>query len=198
MRNPTTRNKQLCMESSHMPTPLQSGFTMIELMVVVAIVATLTALAAPSFTPMLERWRARQAVEEMTATLYFARSEGVKRGGSVVIQKSGNTADCTLAATNTAWGCGWRVFFDADADGIQDAGEPTLQTAPPPSNTEITVSGNTTGRITIDRWGTFSGLSTAVPTTFIPKGKLATNSASLAICVSPAGRIRSISATGAC
>jgi type IV fimbrial biogenesis protein FimT len=35
----------------------QYGFTVIELMVVVAIVAILAALAAPSFTPLIERWR---------------------------------------------------------------------------------------------------------------------------------------------
>ena len=43
--------------------PDQAGFTAIELLVVVAIVAILTALAAPSFTPLIERWRVRQARE---------------------------------------------------------------------------------------------------------------------------------------
>ncbi|MBP6653225.1 MAG: prepilin-type N-terminal cleavage/methylation domain-containing protein, partial [Xylophilus sp.] len=59
------------------------GFTLLEVMVVVSILAVLAALAAPSFTPMIERWRVRQAVEATTSMLYYARSEGVKRGGNV-------------------------------------------------------------------------------------------------------------------
>lgn len=170
---------------------------MIELMVVVAILATLTALAAPSFTPMIERWRARQAVEEMVATLYFARSEGVKRGGGVVIEKIPNSAGvCTLAPNNADWGCGWRVFFDADQDGGFDAGEPILQTSPPPLNTEITIPSNG-GKIVVDRWGAFNGMS-ATAITFVPKGKNVSDPASAAICVSSGGRIRTLAGSGVC
>ena len=60
-----------------------SGFTAIELMVVVAIVAILTALAAPSFATMVESWRVRLATEHLQSTLYYARSEAIKRGGRV-------------------------------------------------------------------------------------------------------------------
>ena len=72
-------------------TPLsrgQQGFTAIELMVVVSIVAILAALAAPSFTPLIERWRVRSAIEHLTSTLYFARSEAIKRGGGITIDAS--------------------------------------------------------------------------------------------------------------
>jgi type IV fimbrial biogenesis protein FimT len=57
------------------------GFTAIELMVTVAILAVLAGIAAPSFNPIIERWRVRQVSEELQSTLYFARSEAVKRGG---------------------------------------------------------------------------------------------------------------------
>lgn len=174
----------------------QRGFTMIELMVVVSILATLTALAAPSFTPLIERWRVRQSVEEMTSTLYFARSEAVKRGGGIVIRKIPNSATCTRASTNAAWGCGWIVFSDTNRNGAQDVGEPTLQTSPRPSNTDIELPGNG-GTINVDRWGAFNGLS-ATAVNLMPANKTISDPSSAAICVSSGGRIRTVAGSGVC
>ena len=84
-----------------------SGFTLIETLIVTAIAAVLIALAAPSFGTTIDRWRVRKAVESMTSTLYYARSEAIKRGGGVGIQKNPKTTPgCTLANTNQEWGCG--------------------------------------------------------------------------------------------
>nr|WP_100199492.1 GspH/FimT family protein [Acidovorax radicis] len=169
---------------------------MIELMVVVAITAILAALAAPSFTPIIERWRVRQSVEEMTSGLYFARSEAIKRGGGVVMVKLPNSGACSLAGTNEDWGCGWTVFADTNGNGTQNAGEPTLQTTPLPANTNIVLPSNG-GKITVDRWGAFNGISaTAVRLT--PVGKTISDPASAAICVSSGGRIRTVAGSGIC
>ena len=63
-RNPM-RHLQLNRYSQQSPR----GFTLIEVMVVVSILAVLIAIAAPSFTPMIERWRVRQATEQLQSTL---------------------------------------------------------------------------------------------------------------------------------
>src|SRR2546427_13054556 len=66
-------------------------------------------LAAPCFTPLMERWRVRQVAEDLQATIYFARSEALKRGGNVTIAKAANGNGCANATGNTQWGCGWQV-----------------------------------------------------------------------------------------
>ena len=57
------------------------GFTLLEVMLVVGVLGVLATLVAPSFTRIIEKWRVQQTVEIMKSTLYFARSEAIKRGG---------------------------------------------------------------------------------------------------------------------
>lgn len=176
------------------------GFTAIELMVVVAIVALLTALAAPSFTPLIERWRVRGAAESLQSTIYYARSEAIKRGGGVIIAKNPNVDACTTAATNTEWGCGWRVFFDVNGNGAQDACVPAnnpnecdLQVAAAPTRLVINLPGST-GSISVDRWGMLSNTGgAAVPTNMffelMPKDKTISDISAARICAGSSGRI---------
>ena len=96
----TTRQQAAC-------TPKARGFTLIETMVVTAIVAVLAALAAPSFGTTIDRWRVRQAVESMTSTLYYARSEAIKRQTRVVLCPSDDGRVC---AAGGRWEGGWIVF----------------------------------------------------------------------------------------
>ena len=63
---------------------IMRGFTAIELLVVVSIIAVLAALAGPSFAQMIESWRVRDATESLRSTLIFARSEAINRGVHIV------------------------------------------------------------------------------------------------------------------
>ncbi|MBV7427687.1 MULTISPECIES: GspH/FimT family pseudopilin [unclassified Acidovorax] len=166
------------------------GFTVIELMVVVAILAILTALATPSFTPLIERWRVRQAVEGLQSSLYYARSEAIKRGGRVSIRKEPTgTSGCTLAADNDEWDCGWVVFVDTDSDGTQDPGEETLQSfTMPPNVTASRTSGGAS--IQFDRWGRVTG--PFIGFSVVPLHKTLSDPAARGLCMSSGGRIRVI------
>lgn len=179
-------------------------------MVAVAIVAILAALAAPSFTPLIERWRVRSAAEKLTSSLYYSRSEAIKRGGNVIIEKSANSGNCTSASTNAEWGCGWKVFFDVNSNGIQDAcntgatpNECDLQVVDVPTNVEIGFAGST-GKISVDRWGMMShtGSGTVTPTAMVfdlmPKGKTLIDNSSAQLCVSTSGRLARIQGTATC
>jgi len=186
-----------------------SGFTMIELMIVVAIMAILIALAAPSFTPLIERWRVRDSAETLTSSLYFARSEAIKRGGNIIVEKSPNTADCTTATAVTQWGCGWHIYFDVNGNGSQDAcvvanalNECDLKVTPAPTRLAINLP-SSTASITVDRWGMLShtgGATTPTPMLFelMPKDKTLADSSAAKLCTGMGGRIVRIKGSDTC
>ncbi len=81
------------------------GFTMVELMVVVAIMAILAAVGGPSFLNMMQWTRVSAAASALQVSLSLARSDAVKRGSNGRV---------TVAANTTAgiWSNGWTVFVD--------------------------------------------------------------------------------------
>ncbi len=183
---------------SHGVWERQAGFTAIELMVVISIIAVLAALAGPSFTGLIERWRVRQVAEDVTSTLYYARAESIRRGGNVVIRKTpDNTDGCTSAPTNADWGCGWMVFADTNGNQSLDAGEETLKVFALAPKMAVTITGNG-GAIRVDRWGSMTGLDDTNGFQLYPQGKTSAAPSAAALCVAAGGRIRRIQGGAAC
>ena len=168
------------------------GFSLIEVMVTVAILAILAALAGPSFQPLIDKWRVQQTVENMKSTLYYARSEANKRGGRVGIQKN-DVADCAPDSTAQEWNCGWFVFVDSEGTGNgkwNKNKEEILQNIPPPINVDVIhKSGGT--NINVDRYGKMSGLN-AKGFIFSPALTGISSPATRGICMASGGRIRVI------
>ena len=166
------------------------GFTLVELMVVVAIMAILLALAAPSFTPLIERWRVRDAAETLTSSLYFARSEAIKRGGQIAIHKlPNNTNGCTSATGNRDWDCGWIVCHDTNNSGTCTSTEPVLQRIDPPAKVQVTRTGGSVS-IKLNRWGLVDG--TFLGFNLIPLDKSVSHPGTRGVCMSSGGRVRII------
>lgn len=104
---------------------LQSGFTLIELMIVVVLMAILASFALPAFQSFIASSRLTAESNELLAGMNLARSEAVRLQRRVLL--------CRAAATNgavtfsAASGCvttndsepwqGWAVFVDDDTSG---------------------------------------------------------------------------------
>ena len=77
---------------------LSWGFTLIELMVTVTVVALFASLAAPSFRQLVATQRVRTAASAITESLLVARSEAVKRNTNVTFKvTNGTIADWDVA-----------------------------------------------------------------------------------------------------
>ncbi len=95
----------------------QSGFTVIELMVVTVVLAIAAMYAIPAFDNFFKSTRMRASEGDLVTALQFARSEAVRRGASV------NLSAINAGNNTNEWGNGLRVWFDTDADGNYDSGE---------------------------------------------------------------------------
>ena len=102
------------------------GFTAIEMMVVVVIVAILTAIAVPNMLAMIRNQRIKTAAFDVFASLTFARSEAVKRNSAV-----------TLTPNAGDWVKGWTIT-DANGNVLKTENDRKLSAA------ELTVVGPAT------------------------------------------------------
>lgn len=161
---------------------------MIELMVVISILAVLVALAAPSFNGLIERWRVRQTVDELQSAIYFARSEAIKRGGNVVLEKNPDSGSCTASGGNDSWDCGWRIRVDSNSNGQIDDDDEITQRYYASGKVYVTQTSSTI--VAFDRWGTNAG--TYIGFTIVPKNKNLSDPSSRGLCMSSAGRVRVI------
>jgi type IV fimbrial biogenesis protein FimT len=100
-----------------------AGITVIEVMIVVAILAVLVALAAPNLSELFIRNRLDTAANDFTTALNLARSEAIRRGVPVTIRRSSTTAQ--------EWTQGWEVFVDANGNSLRDAGEELIRVRQP-------------------------------------------------------------------
>ncbi len=100
----------------------KKGFTLIELMVTVALLAILLTLGVPSFTSGLKSNRVTAETDKFLAALSFARIEAIKRNADVQICKSSDSATCgTSSSVN--WHDGWIIWSDSDSDSSLDSDE---------------------------------------------------------------------------
>lgn len=145
------------------------GFTLIEMMTVVALLAIVMAIAVPSFSAFLNGQRVKGMAFDLTSDFLLARSEALKRNASVTITRSGS-----------GWTGGWTASVPSTSTQISARG---------PSSGELTVSG-APAAITFDVNGRVAAPADEVRITISNGGT------SRCVELAPSGRARS--RVGAC
>jgi len=92
-----------CIKRSRSGSP--DGFTVVELMVTLAVIGILAVIATPSMTALINNSRVAGQTEELVASLQLARAEAIRRNARVTVC-AGAAGACSGSGT---WG-GWTIF----------------------------------------------------------------------------------------
>lgn len=105
----------------------RSGFTLLEMLVMLAMIAILVTIAVPSYAFLINAGRLTTATNDMLLALHMARSEAIKQRTRVTICKTSapdaSTPVCDPAAE---WQQGWLLFVDGGTWGRIDVGDVIL------------------------------------------------------------------------
>ena len=157
----------------------QPGFTIIELMVAIAVLGVLMGIGVPGMQSFLQNSRLISQINLLSTSLAIARSEAIKRNDRVLICVSTNGMACEATGSGTTWDDGWLVFVDRNNNSVVDLGPPgtddcavtattdciiTSQAAYPGTNI-LTPGAGATGNINTSYLLTITALATHTDTT---------------------------------
>jgi len=117
-----------------MKMQIHRGFTIIELMTAVALLAVMVVIGVPSFNSIINTNETAAKSNAFLSALKVARTEATKRRQNIIVCASNNQSDC---ASNN-WSNGWIVFEDTDGGNDFDAGETIIDTYSLPAGFTVT------------------------------------------------------------
>jgi len=145
----------------------ESGFSLVELAVTVAVVAIVAAIAFPNFQDVLRSNRVASASNELVASLSLARVEALRSPGGAGLCASANGTSC-----GEDWNAGWMVWVNADSnDEPGGTDDRVLKFVQGRGNLSVTADADD-GKLMFDRRGRpgASATITIVPSDQCPEG----------------------------
>jgi type IV fimbrial biogenesis protein FimT len=123
------------------------GFTVIELMITLAVAATLTTIGVPALSSFLKNSGLKSEAFELLDAITVARSEAIKRKTKVILCRSADPAATTPACSGSAytWSSGWIVYASGDTNSTFNAGTDILIAVNEGSSDPIVIKANGTG-----------------------------------------------------
>lgn len=119
------------MQTSRDKRNRSQGFTMVEVLVVVMLVAVLASLATPSLRAFMARRAVDSAITALGSDYRLARSEAIKRSSNVTICRSPDGVSCSTAFAPGSWHDGWLVFSDGGTARQPDGNDEIIKVQPP-------------------------------------------------------------------
>lgn len=97
----------------------QEGFTLVELIVTIAVMAIIAMMAAPSMSNLLESKRLDTNQRDLISTLSEAKSQAV-------LGRQNVSVNLNSAASNTATSLNWQASFNIQLKKLKNANDPTI------------------------------------------------------------------------
>jgi type IV fimbrial biogenesis protein FimT len=129
---------------------VNKAFTLVELVVVLAITAIFLTVAVPSFIEFIQNNRVSTLTNELTSMIQIARMEAIKRGFPVSVCPAGS-AQLTSCGGQGNWQMGWIVFLDRNNTGAPQAVSDIIKGSPV-DTANVTIVGDV-GVLTFDNNG---------------------------------------------
>lgn len=120
------------------------GFTLIELMISLSVIAALLVIAAPSWKTQTAKNRLVTTTNKMIGALAYTRSEAVKQGTQATLCTSNDQSNASPSCTASAWQDGWLVWADLDRDGSLDSPTEIVRMSEPLKGNVAITAGSTT------------------------------------------------------
>jgi len=123
----------------------QRGYSLLELIITCALLATLSAIATPSFAAIINKSKMATSAYTLHQSLVLARTSAMTRSKTVLVCQLANNHGPTCVKShkrNQNWKNGWQVFVDNNKNNEYDAADEVLREFRPNNNTAVVFNQN--------------------------------------------------------